>query len=172
MECMQYALRSLLLLLLASPCLAMDLGEARIKAGFLYNFVKHTEWPSADKERVLCTVGQHLPNKVLDELDGLPLNEATLRIRKVDTPDQAETCHILFIGYSDRSAMSRWLNTVQMQPILTVSDIVGAGRPRSMINLFTEGRHLRYDINNSNVRASGLKLNSRLINLADTVYDN
>lgn len=168
----QRLLRNLLILLLAQPCLAMDLSEAQIKAGFLYNFAKYTVWPyPAAGERTLCVVGDHLPGTVLAELDTLPLNDSILRARSLTRPEEAKDCHVLFIGYNERSRLGSWLASVQSLPVLTVSDIAWSGRPRTMINLYLERRRLRYDVNYLQVREAGLKLNTRLTELADTVYD-
>jgi hypothetical protein len=155
----------------ASGVSALDRAEAQIKAGFLYNFAKHTEWPTPSRERILCIVGQTLPEATAASIDQLPLGSATLRVKAVNRPDDTDTCNILYIGQQNRSLAETWLGSVDQRSVLTISDGDTGSRQRAMINLFIEGRRIRYDLNPGAARQHGLKFNSRLVNLADTVRD-
>ncbi len=148
-----------------------DRGEPRIKAGFLYNFMKHTEWPETARERILCVGARALPDDALAGIDRLPLHDGLLAVRVVQAPEDTHACHALLLGRQQRANLNRWLNAVAMRPVLTIGDLAGIDRPSTMINLFTEGRRVRYDLNLAPARHVGLKFNPRLINLADTVYE-
>jgi hypothetical protein len=161
----------LALVLSAATAHAQERGEAQIKAGFVYSFAKHTEWPSSARERILCAAPQTLTEHALAGINGLPLHEATLAIRNITTPADTEGCHVLLLGRQQRAQLDAWLRAVESRAILTIGDLVGIERPRTVINLFTEGRRVRYDLNLAVARAAGLKLNPRLINLADNVID-
>jgi hypothetical protein len=159
------------LVLGSAPVLAQERGEAQIKAGFIYSFAKHTEWPNAARERVLCAAPGTLTEHALAGIAGLPLHEATLSLRHIVTPADTEGCHLLLLGRQQRAQLDAWLRVVETRAVLTVGDLVGVERPRTVINLFTEGRRVRYDLNLAVARAAGLKLNPRLINLADNVIE-
>lgn len=149
---------------------AMDPGEAKIKSGFLYNFAKYTEWPNPAAERIACIAPRALSEESLDGIDRLPLQNATLVIRAVTTPDETDGCHILLIGRAQRAEAHLWLARAAKSPILTVADLILPDRPHSIVHLYMEGRRMRYDLHLGLARQAGLKLHSRLINLADTLY--
>lgn len=149
---------------------AMDPGEAKIKSGFLYNFAKYTEWPGPAAERVACVAPKALSEEALAGIDRLPLQNAILIVRNVSTPDDIDGCHILLIGRAQRPNANQWLSRAARSPILTVADLILPDRPHSIVHLYMEGRRMRYDLHLGLARQAGLKLHTRLINLADTLY--
>ncbi len=170
MTLMRQAWLSLLLMALWHPGMAMEVNEARIKTGFLYNFAKHTTWPGPATHRLLCVVEGHMPERYLLELEGLPLGQHALHTRSITQLSDARNCHVLFIGRNQRARLGEWLDAVDGLPVLTITDIGRMGHPKSAINLYTERRRLRFDINLAPARNGGLTLSSRLTELADTVY--
>ncbi len=149
----------------------LDANEGQIKAGFLYNFAKYTEWPTAAPERLLCVAAKSLPDAAAQGIDQLPLQNAALRVRTITRPDDVSSCDILFIGRAQQADQQRWLTPATGRPILTIAESAGPGRPRAMIRLFSEGRRLRYDLHLGIARQMGLQFNPRLVNLADTLYN-
>jgi hypothetical protein len=157
---------------LTSLAWAFDRSESHLKAGFLYNFVKYTEWPAAVSKRIVCVAPGALAYEALSGLDGLPLpNNSSLVTRLVGAPSDAKDCDILFLGRAQRGVFDAWLNAVSNRAVLTVSDMGSAERFGAMIQLFTEGRRIRYALDLAPTRRAGLTLNPRLRNLADTLYN-
>lgn len=156
---------------LLAPAQANERGEARVKAGFLYNFAKYTEWPGAPSERLLCVAPQALPETTASGIDGLPLGGLTLRVRHVARPEEVSACDMLYIGAMPRAPAETWLRAVDNRPVLTLGDGEGGLRPRVMVHLFSEGLRIRFDLYPDRARQSGLKFSSRLLNLADTVHN-
>ncbi len=159
-----------LMLCVTQDAYPLDRDEGQIKAGFLYNFAKYTEWPTAASERLLCVAAKALPDAAIQGIDQLPLQNSTLRVRTIARPGDAVSCDILFIGRPQHADQHAWLDQVAGRPTLTIADLAGPGRPRAMIRLFTEGRRLRYDLHQGMARQVGMQFAPRLVNLADTLY--
>jgi hypothetical protein len=150
---------------------AMDRSEALIKAGFLYNFAKYTEWPSPAPERLLCIAPGAMPADALDGIDQLPLPGSVLSVRHIRAVEEADACHILLLGRGQRADQAAWLNRVAERPTLSIADFTALNRPRAVIHLYMEGRRVRYDIHLGLARLAGLKFNPRLTNLAETLHN-
>jgi hypothetical protein len=150
---------------------AAERGEARVKAGFLYNFAKYTDWPGGDAERVLCLAPQALPESAAQGIDGLPLGGAALRVRAIGRPEDSGPCDILYVGAMPRAPSEHWLRAVENRPVLTISDGQSGMRSGVMIHIFAEGLRIRFDLYPDRARQHGLKFSSRLMNLADTVHN-
>ena len=148
-------------------------GEYLIKAAFLYNFAKFTEWPSdaytngAAPLRV-CVLGRDPFGTALETIAGKRIRErlvATLRITRLD---QARPCQILYISASERDRLGAILARLGREPILTVTDLPGFGAPGAMINFQTVADKVRFEIDTDHAAFAGLSFSSKLLSLAQT----
>src|SRR3954470_9508528 len=73
---------------------------------FIYNFMKYVEWPEAQSKGdfVLAVLGDSPISKELQTLAATKkLKGRNIVVKKVDTPEQAEGCQLLFIPSSKSS---------------------------------------------------------------------
>ena len=148
--------------------------EYVIKAAFIYNFARFTEWPeqafgtSATPIR-LCLLGGNPFGRAIDSLAGKKIGEREVAVSQVLWAEQAADCHLLFISEAAAGHMPEILPLVEGKPVLTIGDtpdVVGAG---AIIGLQIVDKKIRFRVNLDNVERSGLKLSSRLLNLAAIV---
>jgi hypothetical protein len=148
-------------------------GEYLIKAAFLYNFAKFTEWPSdayangAAPLRV-CVLGQDPFGTALETIAGKRIKQrlvATLRITRLD---QARRCQVLYISASERHRLGAILARLGRAPILTVTDLPGLDRPGAMINFQSVADKVRFEIDSDHAAFAGLSFSSKLLWLAET----
>src|ERR1700680_3201286 len=100
----------------------------RTEANFLAHFASFVDWPdSAFLDRGapihLCLFGAVDFGNSLTELtrDLMPKGRH-IEVRSVKTPNQARTCHILFIGRDDAKKYPAILSPIRDLPILTVGE--------------------------------------------------
>ena len=150
--------------------------EATVKAAFVYNFGKFTEWPAdvlakAGKLR-LCVAGPH--NRLAQAVAALETKPAVqgkeIEIRQLGRPSEAMACHLLVITERDRVA-SEWLHGTEAAPVLTVGDAEGFAEGGGVIGLYMEGENVRFAINQDAAQRSNLRLSSQLLKLARIVKD-
>jgi len=79
------------------------------------------------------------------------------------------SCHLLFISASQRRDLAQLLSFTEDKPILTVGDSKGFAEKGVLINFHMDKHMLRFTINESAVRKSGLIMDYRLLQFATIV---
>jgi uncharacterized protein DUF4154 len=147
-------------------------SDVAVKAAFLYNFAKFTQWPALPPAAplVLCVLGDDAVGDALtDTIRGQQIDGHGLEVRRLSPGAAPQSCHVLFAAGSGVQGASPMLDSVRLLPILTVSDGSGFAKATGMIELFVDGGHMRFAVNVDSVQRSGLHLSSRLLGLARIV---
>lgn len=146
-----------------------------LMALYAYNFAKFTEWPATafdDPASPLnfCVLGED-PFGVgaLAAVAGQKVGSHPVRIRQYPRVAAIKGCHIVFVSRSEQWRLDSILEHLQSLPVLTVSDIEGFSRRGGMITLVPSAQRLRFDINPAAAQAAGLRLSSKLLELARMV---
>jgi hypothetical protein len=147
-----------------------------VKAAFLYKFASYVEWPaSADNSAgAPITIGVAGADPFAAELTeitrGRTVAGRSINVRRVGADDSFEGLQILFIGNQSRAAERGLLDSARSRPILTVTESAGALDAGSIINFTQENDRVRFEISLYAAEQSMLKLNSRLLAVADSVH--
>ena len=158
-----------------APAYAQDgpQREAAVKAAFLYNFAKFTEWPKdrpdGDAGPVVICVGQNSRLKAsIDELQGKLVGNRPVRTIGLAEGANPAICHVLFI---DKSASPRLRQQAEsdLRGVLTVSDLPNFARAGGNIGFFFADNQLRFQINLDTARRSGISFSSKLLRLAEVI---
>jgi YfiR/HmsC-like len=148
-------------------------GEIQtLTVAYLYNFMKLSEWPTKvlGNELNLCiTQGGDLA-KELDSLSGKETQNYTLKIKRLVQGDNPQECQLLFLSSEEKPVrMQAWLDTLQDVPVLTVSDQEGFLDQGGMIALINDGGRLQFEVNLERVEHTGIKLSSKMLQIARDV---
>jgi len=145
---------------------AQDLTSSQLKAAFIYNFIKFTDWPAAPTASnpfVVCVIGDAA---VGDALKTVVEGREIAGRRMVTLPTLSRptaACHVLYVSGATLDEVARAIAGLQDSPVLTISDVAGFTEAGGMAQfLFDRGR-LRFTIQASSVRRSGLKMSSKLL---------
>ena len=137
--------------------------EYRVKAGFLYNFVKYVEWPPEIKGPIrICVAGQNPFGTVLDELirnervRGLPLTAAVI--------PGPEACHVVFTPKT--SNVRAYVLAAANTPTLTVGETDDFIELGGIINFTLQQGKVRFEISRAAADRARLRISSRLLQLA------
>lgn len=144
--------------------------EYRVKAAFLYNFVKFVEWPAAESSAAIaiCVAGRNPFGSLLDTLvRGEAINGRRLETRVILEPDPA--CDVVFIP--DGAATTVYLRAARGHPILTVGETGGFIAQGGIARFYIDGGNVRFEINRGAAERAGLRISSRLLQLARIVDD-
>ena len=151
--------------------------EYEVKAAFIFNLAKYIHWPEAStsettKPFVIGVIGKNPFGKALDDaLRGQRLQGREVVVRRINKPADAADCDILFIGSSEKNNLPRILEVLHKAPVLTVGDMDQFAERGGMINLTTEEKRVRFEINVEAAERAGLKLGSQLLRLATIVAE-
>jgi hypothetical protein len=154
----------------ATAAVSDDLPEYRLKAAFLYNFALFTEWPAATGAALnLCVYGHDPFGAEIDALQGKPVGERHLVVRRVTTVDGLAICQVVFIAGPSGDAIPRVLSILRGAPVLTVADTPGAAQQGVALNMDVVKNKITFEANLTAARAANLKLSSKLLGLATEV---
>ncbi|MBN2398545.1 MAG: YfiR family protein [Deltaproteobacteria bacterium] len=151
---------------------AQPMDEYRVKAAFVLNFVRFTQWPDesfagADAPCRLCVAGDRTLESAFRALEGKKVGARLLHVRFVRKADDCEGCNAVFVGRDiDRSSLPNIFMAVKDRPVLTIGETEEFIRRGGMIRFFVQEGRLRFEIDPKKVWQQHIKLSSRLLNLA------
>lgn len=160
-----------LILLAAAPVRAQTVSEAAVKAGFVYNFIKFTQWPAAREGapvRVCAPAAQPLDGQLI-RLQGRNVGGRSIDVRTGVPAGEWRQCDVLFFGPEDADRTYLLPSRVGPAPVLTLGDLPGFVEAGGVIGLRMEASRVRFDVNLGSAQASGLVLNSQMLKLAGKV---
>lgn len=170
------ALAALLALAAAVPGRAQGPPtEYEVKAVFLFNFSQFVDWPAAafadgSSPLVIGVLGHDPFGATLDEIvRGETVNGRPLAVRRYQSLEQLDTCHILFIDRSQEAQLGAILPVLKGRSILTVSDFDGFARRGGMIRFITVGNRIRLRVNLAAAQEAKLTISSKLLRPAQIV---
>jgi len=147
--------------------------EYEVKAAFLLNFTKFTEWPAGafanpDSPLTICILGQDPYGRALDDVvQGEQVNGHKLAVRRISENPEPQACQVVFIGNGEKE-IRRILGGLG-RGVLTAGEGRDFIRDGGIIAFVLENRRVRFDINQSAAEAAGLKLSSQLLSVARSV---
>lgn len=164
----------LYLLSIPSGSKADEWSEYQLKAAFVYKFTKFIHWPESSQPGdtiKICISGKSPVNQYIKEMEGGASQNKLVKTELITSPKSLAGCHVLFLGQIKQTIMEQLLSGARTHHILTVSDADGFTANRGMIQLFVQGKNIRFSIHRGEAERAGLKINAFLLNLSDTVYN-
>ena len=155
-----------------------DSSEYLIKAGFIYNFAKLVEWPTAsfaqpDSPIVIGILGEDPFGATLDRIVAdKKINGRGFAVKRVkwsrDFKDLRD-CNILFVSSSEKEHIESVIDAMRGLPILTIGDAPGFAKRGGIINFMLEDNKVRFEVNVEAAKHADLTISSRLLTLARIV---
>jgi hypothetical protein len=164
--------------------------EYKIKAAFIYNFIKAVEWPPEHIEDtnaiVIGIIGRNPFGDAFKPVENKIVKDRHLVVRVFKGPSENEesdeqeqmfdvegvrTCHVLFICSSEAGHIDDIITAVKEYPVLTVSEVGGFLDTGGIINFVPGANQPVFDINLAASRKVGLAISSKLLRIASRVID-
>lgn len=155
---------------------AANSTEYKLKAAYLYQFTKFTQWPGRlfiDKETPIqiCILGKNPFGKSLDSFSGKVSQGRNLSIKYLSSPHNIVNCHVIFISKSEDKNLPQILQQIKKAPVLSVSDIDNFAQRGGIIGFVAKQRKLGLEINIDASRSSGAKISSKLLEVATVIRE-
>ena len=147
--------------------------ESEVKAAFLLNYTKFTEWPNAAFSSPtapisICLWGDDRIELALTQMiEGEMVAGRRITAQKIRQPPPPKSCQVLFVSGSDKEASMILSNLGPW--VLTVGEGESFLRAGGMVAFVIENRRVRFDINQRVAENAQLKLSSRLLSVARSV---
>jgi hypothetical protein len=145
-----------------------------VKAVFLLNFARFTEWPAgtAGAPLTLCVLGDA---DVAASLDGLvgdrPINGRDVSVARIETFRIVRSCHLLYVPGDDQAKIAGALEAVLTLPVFTVGDGEFFARAGGVAAFLNEDGRTRFGINPDALNRAGLRVSSKMLGLARLIKE-
>ena len=139
--------------------------EYRVKAVYLFNFVKFIEWPAkAESGPLTICVAEHNPfgDALIEAVRGELVNDRPVTTRVIKAPDPA--CHVVFVPQSAKA--KPYLDAARATPTLTVGEAPGFIREGGIVSFILDQGKVRFEIDPMAAENARLRISSHLLRLA------
>ena len=147
--------------------------SGELKAAFIYNFAKFTDWPEEIKDGKLnvCMYGLDDMENAFNDKFNKTVRGNKLSYVKVRKDEELDLCQILFVSESETRKLNQIIRSTQGRSILTISLIDGFVEAGGMINLVWVGKKLRFKVNKVAADKEDITISARLLKLANEVIE-
>ncbi len=175
--------RLLLIMLVAGACIGapsvaadVPINPSALRGVWLERFTQFIDWP--DGHRVnqkglpfeLCVAEDPAFASLLTTLyANQTIKGKPVRIHALAADASLSHCDLLFLGTLPPLTRDDILKRSCGQPLLVISAADGYGVAGSHINLYEEDGFLRFEVNLDAVKAAGLTVSSRLLQIARVI---
>ena len=156
---------------------AQEASEQALKVAFIYNFAKFTTWPAsafADPAApvTVCVVGKHDFGDAFESIAGKSVGGRSVVVKYLSSYKAKDECQVIYVASSEKARLPKIVSAAKEAHALVVSDTHGFVDGGTIINMVRRGDdHIGFEINARVAGESGLKLSSKLLNLAERVVN-
>jgi uncharacterized protein DUF4154 len=154
-----------------------DRVEYRVKLAFIYNFTRFVEWPSSSYRNSgaplsICIVGSDpFSSDLEDELRTRTVGGHSVEVRRLRRGEAIGACQILFIPQTANDRAASIVKELKGSSTLTVGEADGFAMRGGIINFAVEENRLHLEVNPLAADRAGLKISSKLLNIATIVKE-
>ena len=146
----------------------------RIKVAFTYKIIQFIEWTEntdSNAPVILCVLADKRLDRLFTDFEGKEINGQTVQLLFLEQPPKpSELCGILYIGNLEQARLPQILQQITPQgKILTISDIDQFAKLGGMVELKVHGRSVKMEINVSSATNVGIRISSKLLEVANIV---
>ncbi|MGD0282601.1 MAG: YfiR family protein [Dissulfurispiraceae bacterium] len=151
-----------------------QIQEYEVKAAFLFNFARLTEWPpnafaSPQSNFVICILGGDPFEGNLEPLMNRTIGGRKVVVKRISNINESIACNLLFIASSEKRRLPEIIAHVRNRPILTVSDMDGFTEEGGMIAFIIKEGRVKFRINLDAAGMTKLNISSYLLEVAEIV---
>jgi hypothetical protein len=156
---------------------ADTVAAAALKAAFLFNFAKFSEWPAdalAPGQRLaMCVVGDAAVADALGQtIKGHTIEGHELTVGILKPEESAAGCHLLYVSAPTIKRSAALLLAAKGASVFTVSDADNFAESGGVAQLIVENDRMRFAVNIASAQRGRLNISSKLLSLAKIVKDN
>jgi hypothetical protein len=149
-------------------------SPVELRAAFVYNFAKFTEWPAhaiAPNDPIaVCVVNDLRASDLFRQVvKGRAIGSRGLAVRELGLGPDLKSCQIVYAPQLDAERAADLLAAVSDAPVLTISDYEHFARMGGIANFVVEDGKMRFAINVEAAQRAHLRVSSQLLALARVV---
>jgi hypothetical protein len=159
------------LVMTGAVAVAQDVTEPALKAAFIYNFAKFTEWPvsvvPASQPLVMCVVGDPAVSEALERaVKTRILDGHSMSVALVGPAGPQGVCHVLYVSGVTSAQAAKLVAGLRDTSVLTISDLDGFTELGGIAQFFFQHGMLRFNVQAESAKRARLQISSRLLALS------
>ena len=143
-------------------------GLASAEAMFMYNFLRHIEWPQHTSE--VFTIGVFGNTEMQEQLNIYTKNRKVgtrdIRVIKINSASEAQACQMVFVPTSQMGKIDDLKTTIGTSPCLIVGESEGSNEKGANIEFVIQDSKLKFRIDEEKSKAQNFLVSRALIDLA------
>lgn len=153
------------------------LDEYQVKAAFLYRLPSFIEWPdeawpSDEEPFYACILGRDPFREYIDRFDGKQVRGRRFTVRRLDALDPRDTCHLIFVSREDSAKLREPGRGAGCRFALTVGEGAEFAAHGGIVSFVVANKHVGLTVNLAASDSAGLRLSSKLLDVASVLEGN
>lgn len=141
----------------------------RIRADFVVRMLDFVDWPDelplSDSVATIGVVGDSPVVTALERRSGRRIGRRRLEVIRVSDSADMTPCRIVYVA--DATLEAGALSSLGARPVFTVGESPSFIEAGGMMRFFDEGGQVRFELSSDAAERSGLRLSSRVLELAE-----
>lgn len=164
------------LIALIQPSAGLADDGAEIKASFIMQIAKFVEWPEGAFEaeaspiRVGVLGTSSIYNSLRTELRGAQANGRGFELRYLDSVDKASGVHIIVVTAEGRKSVRQTARALRGMPVLSFGPSFQFAESGGIFGIEIYHGKVAFEVNNRAAKRAELRISSRVLKLASSVY--
>jgi hypothetical protein len=149
-------------------------GPDRAEAIYLKKMLSFVQWPTgpglSEEAFRVCVAGGYRSSYVFaEEMRGTKVEGRKIEVRSVRKEESLKNCQVVFVGTPEPKQRARILESAKGTQMLTVGDNAGFLEAGGILEFTYAGSTMQFAINLRAAKNAGLKIDARLLALAQRV---
>ncbi len=144
-------------------------GRDKLKAAFILQFIRYTEWPAVTAGKIAISVigDESLAKELQTAISAkASVSGPTITLKSSTSEDEATGANVLYLNLSSDEKFQLAASKLGSKGVLIISHGANLGKKGSLINFYLENERLRFEVNLKAANLAGLNLSSQLLKLA------
>jgi hypothetical protein len=154
---------------------AQGVSESALKAAFLLNFAKFTEWPEYQRGPaapiVFCSTDDDVSSALESSVAGRFIAQHPVVVNRVKVDSISRSCEVLYTRVLEARKLAAILGQARSAGLLLVGDTEAFATSGGAIGFFVDGGRMRFAINVQAAERAGVRLSAKLLTLAKLIKD-
>lgn len=143
-----------------------DSKAFQVKAAYLYQFFRYTDWPNLAQANTIGLVSNSAIKDYFTTIDGKLFNEQEINIIQVtDLAQEYDCCNMLYFAPGTETLLAHFSDKFA-DGVVTVADDSLTNGNLAMIQLMKRGTKLKFAVYLATAKAKSVDLSSRLLRVA------
>ena len=138
---------------------------AMLKANFLFNFSKYSDWPTESKQGsfVIGVVGDaDIFEELVDTYATKSIGSQMLEVKMLEAPYDLSNIHVVFIGHQAKGDIAGIMTGADSKNIMVITDLEPRIQQGTIINFRVVDSRIQFEVDLSEAAERGIMIGEKI----------